>query len=92
MRFIIDLLFAIVQWVTLFVIQLIGIILGLVVVPIGLLFPVRGNETKYFTQYKKNLYWYYKDVPFKWWSNPEDGLIGDHRGEWAMKSLRLSYR
>lgn len=80
-----DYLFMIIQWVAMFVIQILGILVGFFVVPLGLLFRELDEDSyKAFTKFNTNRYWVYEDIPswLKPWQNIEDGLRGDHRGWW----------
>lgn len=73
-----------------FFVQLIGIIVGLVVVPFGLLFrKIDYSTEKHFTTFNTDRKWVYEDLPnwLKPWQNLEDGLRGDHRGWWDANSF-----
>ena len=80
-----DFLLMTISWVVMFVLQILGIILGFIVVPLGLLFRKLDESTyKPFTKFNTNRQWVYEDIPgwLKPWQNIEDGLRGDHRGWW----------
>lgn len=84
-----DILLMAVSWIVMFVLQLVGILLGFILVPIGLAFRKKDESTaKPFTQYNTNRQWVYEDLPnwLKPWQNIEDGLRGDHRGWWDLNS------
>lgn len=77
------------SWVLMFVVQLVGIVLGLIVVPFGMLFRKLDKSTaKNFTEFNTDRQWVYEDLPswLKPWQNIEDGLRGDHRGWWDANS------
>lgn len=80
-----DLVTATFSWAAFFVAQVVGILLGLVLVPIGLLFKTREDATMmHFTHYNTGRFWVKEDLPnwLQWYQNDEDGLRGDHRGWW----------
>lgn len=67
-------------------------IIGLVVVPIALLFP---NESKKIGTYRTNGTdeWWLKTLP-RWaslWDNPIDGFLGDDAYRWAGRDITLGY-
>lgn len=80
-----DIFTALISWIAFFTMQLIGIIAGLVLVPIGVLFRNKDQTTaKPFTHYNTHRFWVKEDLPnwLRWYQNDEDGLRGDHRGWW----------
>jgi len=85
-----DILIATITWLFFFLVQLAGIVLGLIVVPLGLIFRKKDSSTeKPFTTFNTHRNWVYEDLP-KWlepWQNIEDGLRGDHRGWWDANSF-----
>lgn len=76
---------AILGWIIAIIIRLPLFILGLVLVPIGLLFKVEDSaKAKRFTEHNTDRYWWHVGLP-KWlwlWSNDRDGARGDKRGWW----------
>lgn len=85
-----DIVYAILITVAMFVVQAIGIIAGLVLVPIGLLFRTLDQGTmKRFTTFNTDRFWVKEDLPnwLRWYQNDEDGLRGDHRGWWDANSF-----
>lgn len=85
-----DILAAVALTTVMFLAQLVGILAGLVLVPIGLLFRTLDQETmKPFTTYNTDRFWVKEDLPnwLRWYQNDEDGLRGDHRGWWDANSF-----
>lgn len=85
-----DILIAILSWMFLFLIQLAGMIAGLIVVPVMLLFGKFDEESqKKFTVFNTNRYWIREKFPkvFWPWDNIEDSSTGDHRGWWDLHSF-----
>lgn len=78
-----DIVFAIAQWSCIFLIRGVVIILGLVMVPLGLLFRNTSGMSKPFRDYPHRE-WIKVDLVgiFSPWGNERDGMIGDHRGSW----------
>jgi hypothetical protein len=86
----------VIHWTLLVIIKILATVLGLIMVPLGLMAPVYDLKTKRpFTQYhtKKNWYWVglckrgFDPSSFDSWifwlfSNDRDGAMGDKRGWW----------
>lgn len=77
-----DIVIALLNWSLILVIRIPATILGLVIVPIGLLFKVESNINQPFSIYNTDRYWWHVGLPklFYLWSNARDGLKGDKRG------------
>lgn len=77
------------SWLVMLFIQIVGIIAGLFLVPLGLFFRKTDPSTsKPFSVFNIDRQWVYEDLPdwLKPWQNIEDGLRGDHRGWWDANS------
>lgn len=73
------------QFLLTFLIELPAIILGLFLVPIGLLFLKPEGKSVPYTKYPEMGSWKLIRLP-KWlypWDNSIDGVLGDRRGWWA---------
>ena len=85
-----DIVLFILQTIILFTLQALGIILGLFVVPVMLIFgEFDYNSSKRFTTYNTNRYWIRETFPkvFWPWDNIEDSSTGDARGWWDANSF-----
>ena len=85
-----DILVFILTSIVFFVIQVVGILLGFILVPIMLAFGEFDFSTaKNFTQYNTNRQWVKEVFPsvFWPWDNLEDSSTGDHRGWWDANSF-----
>ena len=76
---------AVLGWTVALALRIPIAIIGLIVVPIGLLFSVYDeSKAQPFTQHNTERFWYHVGLP-KWlwlWSNDRDGAKGDKRGWW----------
>lgn len=80
-----DILIMLVQWSFLAAIRIILFLMGLVIVPIALLFAEEHPDTRRsYSQFNRNCYWQLVTLPrWAWlWSNDRDGAMGDKRGWW----------
>lgn len=80
---------AISVWSCQLTVQIFGILLGLVIVPIGLMRTrVYPDSERQFTQYNTHRTWVLERLPTwcLWWDNPIDGCRGDKRGYWDSHS------
>ncbi len=79
----INILLATIFFVVSFVVQLLGIISGLFVVPIALLFPDVDKSKQIPFKYPLG-FWYPVHLKkiFWLWGNEKDGFRGDHQGRW----------
>lgn len=80
-----DIAIAAISWPIFFIAQLIGMLLGLFIVPIMLMFGDWQPESrKKFTTFHRERYWMREKFPkvFWPWDNIEDSSVGDHRGWW----------
>lgn len=83
------------SWPVKFAIRILGMVSGLLVVPVGLAFEqVKEGTRRPFTDYPEAGYWEHVGLPDKlWmWSNDEDGALGDTRGWWAVNTQFGDYR
>ena len=71
-----------------FLAQLIGIVLGVVLVPIGLLFTDDSAKPYTYTT-KDGSEWWLRRLPkwLLWWDNPIDGFLGDDQFRWANRDI-----
>jgi hypothetical protein len=75
-------------WFFQVIVQLIGILLGFVIVPLALLKPDDSQkEATYQTDGKNE--WWFRQLPSwaKWWNNSVDGLLGDTSYRWAGRDI-----
>lgn len=81
----VDLLAALVQWILVALVKILGTVSGLIIVPIALQFKEADKTTETpFTQHNTDKNWWHVGLP-KWawlWSNDRDGAKGDKRGWW----------
>lgn len=77
---------AAVQWLLLFPVRVVLILVGLVVVPLAMPLLVTEGPPVPFTQAPGN--WQFKRLPaWAWlWSNDRDGAVGDKRGWWHLNA------
>lgn len=76
---------AIFTWVVMFLVQLVGILLGIFIVPIMLMFGKTDESSAIpFSQFNTHRMWKREVFPkiFYYWDNLEDSSAGDHRGWW----------
>ena len=75
-------------WFAKLTLNILGCLLGLVIVPIALLIP--NDDSKYLT-FKANephVYWLRRLPTWaKWWDNPIDGTLGDDDFRWASRDI-----
>lgn len=80
-----DIALFVVSTIIFFLIQIIGIVLGFIIVPVMLaLGKFDWSTAKNFTQYNTSRQWVKEQFPtvFWPWDNLEDSSTGDHRGWW----------
>lgn len=78
-----DIIKALTQWVWIFIVRGVMIILGLVMVPLGLLFRRQDvSSLTPFIEHPGNWSMVNLIGIFKPWSNHRDGMVGDKRGDW----------
>ena len=84
---------AIIQNVLLFALCIPLIILGVVVVPLALLWP---DDSQMTATYKTdgNFEWWLRTLsPWaSWWDNPYDGFLGDDAFRWASRDVPFGWR
>lgn len=80
-----DILYMLVQWIIIMLVRVPLILLGLVLVPVGLVFSrIDQTSERAFSEHNTNRTWALETLP-KWlwlWSNDRDGARGDKRGWW----------
>lgn len=90
---IIHIIRATVLWLFQFIIQLAGIVAGVIVVPVALLFV---NDSQKPTTHKSNLdsEWWLRTLPTwaKWWDNKIDGTLGDDDYRWASRDIPFGWK
>lgn len=82
-----ELFVALIIWLVQFIVQLVGIALGVLIVPLMLLFGKFDKESeKPFTDYNTDRNWIREVFPriFYPWDNLEDSSVGDQRGWWDL--------
>jgi hypothetical protein len=88
-----DILKALLIWSGQFTAQLVGIVLGLFLVPIFLLFP---DDSKKYENYKKQdgNEWWLRTLPSwaLWWDNKVDGTLGDDDYRWASRDIPFGWK
>jgi hypothetical protein len=80
-----DVIYFVFSWFVSAILRIPLILLGLIMVPIGLLFKKEHKETERpFTQHNTDKTWMWVTLPkVLWiWSNDRDGALGDKRGWW----------
>lgn len=84
-----NILRAIIIWTLQAILTIVGVILGLLIVPIALLFPDDSfRDDTYILNSDGEEYWL-RQLPkwAKWWNNPIDGSLGDDNFRWASRDI-----
>lgn len=84
---------AAVMWAIQFVLQVIGIILGLIVIPIAVCFVDDSKKDSTYKTDGKNEWWL-RTLPrwAKWWDNKIDGTLGDDDYRWAGRDIPFGWK
>jgi len=80
-----DFILALLSWAVFFTVQLVGMVTGIFIVPLMLLFGKFDEDSQQrFTKFNTNRFWIREKFPkvFWPWDNIEDSSTGDHRGWW----------
>lgn len=84
---------ALLIWLFQFVCQMVGIVMGIFLMPIFLLFLDDSKKKETYKTDGKNEWWL-RHLPTwaKWWNNPIDGTLGDDDFRWAGRDISFGWK
>lgn len=75
-------------WIFQLTLNILGVILGIMVVPFGIIFSDDSNKSQTLIEKDSNVWWLRRFPPFlRWWDNPIDGTLGDPSFRWASRDI-----